>query len=321
MLRRMVIEGLVVMSTPLVSIILFAHAPYAKFIPQSLGSILAQSHESLEVLVLGDGSKELEAALEAYRRDPRCVPCAQGDLPFLQAANGLMQECRGSYLGTWNSDDIYNADHVKLLIEALENDQELGAAFDNTEYFTESSVDPMGEHRQGTSTLMIGRGLGKRLARSRLSVQAIVRDNFMTGPSSLVRKSAFEFVGGYDKDIYLNCDLHWFYRLAAYYPVRYVDYVGVRKRIHPLNNTAVNSHYEYGVRELEHIRDHYPDVYGRIGKRDFNKKLGRKYFRLGLHCERKGEFENARAAYAEAMRLRKWSFRYHWQYLRSLGRA
>ena len=26
----------------------------------------------------------------------------------------------------------------------------------------------------------------------------------MTGPSSLIRKSAFEVVGGYDKDIYLT---------------------------------------------------------------------------------------------------------------------
>ena len=73
----------------------------------------------------------------------------------------------------------------------------------------------------------------------------------MTGPSSLIRKSAFEIVGGYDKDIYLNCDLHWFYRLAAYFPVAFVDYVGVRKRVHALNNTAVTPHYEYGLRELE----------------------------------------------------------------------
>lgn len=306
------------MRPPLVSIILFAHAPYAKFIPQSLGSILAQSFESLEVLVLGDGSKELEAALDPYRRDPRCVPRAQGDLPFLQAANGLMRESRARYLGTWNSDDIYNADHVRVLVETLESDQDLGAAFDNTEYFTESSTDASGEYRQATSTLLIGEERGKRLAASRLSVQDIVRDNFMTGPSSLVRKSAFEFVGGYDKDIYLNCDLHWFYRLAAYFPVRYAHYVGVRKRVHALNNTAVNSHYEYGIREFEHIRDHYPDVYRRIGKGDFNKKLGRKYFRLGLYYQRTGEIEKAQAAYGEAMRLRKWSFRYHWQYFRSL---
>jgi hypothetical protein len=156
----------------------------------------------------------------------------------------------------------------------------------------------------------------RRLAASRLTVRDILRDNFMTGPSSLIRKSAFEVVGGYDNDIYLNCDLHWFYRLAAFYPIRYVDYVGVRKRIHPLNNTAVNPHYEHGVRELENIRECYPEVYNRIGRRAFNQKLGRKYFRLGLYHEMNGAADKALAAYKAAMILRKWSFRYHWEYLR-----
>ncbi len=305
------------MDKALVSIILFAHAPYAKFIPGSLGSILKQSYDALEVFVLGDGSRELEQALAPFREDPRCIPASQGALPFLQASNELMKQCHGKYLGTWNSDDIYEVDHVKVLVKALEDDVTLGGAFDNTDYFSDRPVD-MGKFTLGP---MVKEGLGKKLASAQLSVHDILKDNFMTGPSSLIRKTAFETVGGYDKDIYLNCDLHWFYRLAAYFPVRYVDYIGVRKRIHPLNNTAVNPHYEFGVRELEHIRDHYPDVYRRIGRSAFNKKLGRKYFRLGLYYEGKGELAKARAAYKQAMVLRKWSFRYHWEYLRSTRAA
>ena len=309
------------MDTALVSIILFAHAPYAKFIPGSLGSILKQSYGSLEVFVLGDGSKELEQALAPFKGDPRCIPCSQGALPFLQACNELMKQAQGKYLGTWNSDDIYEVDHVKVLVQALEEDETLGGAFDNTEYFSDQPGNIGQEKAKLSLGPMVEKDRGQKLAAARLSVQDILSDNFMTGPSSLITKTAFESVGGYDKDIYLNCDLHWFYRLTAYFPVRYVDYMGVRKRIHPLNNTAVNPHYEYGVRELEHIRDHYPDVYSRIGKSAFNKKLGRKYLRLGLYYERKGELTKARAAYKQAMLLRKWSFRYHWEYIRSAQRA
>jgi hypothetical protein len=229
-----------------------------------------------------------------------------------------MKEARGKYLATWNSDDIYNEAHVEVLVRALEQNQALGAAFDNTEFFkdTPASFDQE-DGRASSLGLIVPEARTKKLAASLLTVQDIVRENFMTGPSSLIRKSAFEVVGGYDKDIYLNCDLHWFYRLAAYFPVAFVDYIGVRKRIHPLNNTAVNPHYEYGLRELEHIRDRYPDVYNRIGKAAFNKKLGRKYFRLGLYYEKRGEQEKARAAYKQAMLLRKWSLRYSWEYCRS----
>lgn len=294
--------------TPCVSVILFVHAPYARFLSQSLGSILQQSYHSLEVIVLGDGSTAVKEALGPFKEDTRWSLWSQGDKPFLQAANERMKECRGEYLGTWNSDDIYNEDHVRLLVQALEDDSGLGAAFDNMEYFTaeNSSLD-----------MVVPKHRVKYLASSRLSVQDIFRENFMTGPSSLIRKTAIERVGGYDKDIFLNCDLHWFYRIAAYFPVRFVDYVGVRKRIHPLNNTAANPHYEYGARELEHIRSHYPDVYRRIGSKVFNKKLGRKYYRLGLYYEKRGEARRARGMYWEAMALRPWSLRYSWEYFRS----
>jgi glycosyltransferase involved in cell wall biosynthesis len=304
------------MNMPVVSIILFAHAPYAKFIPDSLGSILGQSYTSLEVIVLGDGSKELQQALEPFREDSRLSSCFQGDKPFLQAANEKMKEARGEYLGTWNSDDFYSADHVKVLVKALEQDEALGGACDNTEFVRDVPIGGLTQNGGSSVGFIVPEAQARRLAASRLTVRDILRDNFMTGPSSLIRKSAFEVVGGYDNNIYLNCDLHWFYRLAAFYPIRYVDYVGVRKRIHPLNNTAVNPHYEHGVRELENIRECYQEVYNRIGRRAFNQKLGRKYFRLGLYHEMNGAADKALAAYKAAMILRKWSFRYHWEYLR-----
>ena len=299
------------MGNPLVTIILFAHAPYAKFLTCSLESILCQSYRYLEVLMLTDGSNEVTVVTERFMGDGRLKLCTQTHPYFLETANELMTACKGEYLGTWNSDDIYNEKHVELLVQALENDRAAGGAFDNTEYFRESRE---GERSEG---LIVAEDRARILSSSRLAVQQIFNENIMTGPSSIIRKSAFERVGGYDSKIRLNCDLHWFYRLGAYFPVRFVNYIGVRKRIHPLNNTAVNPHYEFGVVELEDIRDRYPDVYHRIGKTVFNKKLGRKYFRLGSYYERLGKLTQAREAYRKAMLLRKLSFRYSWEYCRS----
>jgi glycosyltransferase involved in cell wall biosynthesis len=300
------------MGNPVVTIILFAHAPYAKFLTSSLESILHQSYRYLEVLVLTDGSDGVRVVTERFMGDRRVNLCVQTRPYFLETANELMTSCKGEYLGTWNSDDIYNEKHVELLVEALENDREAGGAFDNTEYFEESMQE--GEKSAG---LIVPEAFAKTLSSGGLSVQQIFNENIMTGPSSIVRKTAFDRVGGYDSKIRLNCDLHWFYRLGAVFPIRFVNYVGVRKRIHPLNNTAVNPHYQFGVTELEDIRDCYPEVYHRIGKNVFNKKLGRKYFRLGLYYEGLGDVAKAREAYKKAMLLRKLSLRYGWEYFRS----
>src|SRR5215475_1978092 len=299
------------MASPLVTVILFAHAPYARFLRSSLESILNQSYQALEVLILGDGSREVRESVECLSGDGRVSLCVQTRPYFLETANELMTESRGQYLGTWNSDDIYNKKHVELLVQALENDPEVGGAFDNTEYFRESKEGDISEG------LIVRQDSAEKLSSGRLSVQHIFNENIMTGPSSIIRKAAFERVGGYDSKIRLNCDLHWFYRLGAYFPIRFVNYVGVRKRIHPLNNTAVNPHYQFGVTELEDIRDCYPEVYHRIGKNVFNKKLGRKYFRLGLYYEGLGDLAKAREAYRKAMLLRKLSLRYGWEYFRS----
>lgn len=299
------------MASPVVTVILFAHAPYAKFLTSSLESILNQSYQSLEVLILGDGSAQVRESVERFKGDGRVSLRPQTRPYFLETANELMAQSKGQYLGTWNSDDIYNEKHVELLVQTLESDPEIGGAFDNTEYFRDSKD---GEISEG---LIVPEHRAKILTSGRLSVQHIFNENIMTGPSSIIRKTAFERVGGYDSKIRLNCDLHWFYRLGAYFPIRFVDYVGVRKRIHPLNNTAVNPHYEFGVTELEDIRDHYPEVYDRIGRSVFNKKLGRKYFRLGAYYEALGHLGQAREAYRKAMLLRKLSFRYSWEYCRS----
>src|SRR6185503_19383141 len=103
-----------------VTIILFAHAPYARFLCESLGSILSQSYSSLDVAVLSDGSEAVAQAVSEFSPDSRVGVVCQGNEPFLQAANGIMKQERGEYLATWNSDDVYQRDHVKLLVHILE---------------------------------------------------------------------------------------------------------------------------------------------------------------------------------------------------------
>ena len=303
------------MELPLVTVILLVHSAYARFLPESLGSVLNQSYSSIEVIVLSDGSAAVVEAASPFAGDRRWLIRSQGSLPYLQATNEIMKSCNGRYVATWNSDEIYNPDHIKVLVDALERDREAGAAFDNVQPF----VDTHGSYIDDVER-MISRGRARKLASSRVSLRQIFEDNFMTGPSTLIRRSVVDRVGGYDKEIFLNCDLQWFYRIAAHYPIRFVDYVGVRRRIHPLNTTAVNTHYEFGAKELETIRDRYPDVYQRIGKNVFNKKLGRKYYRLAVYYERLGQRSKAREYYKKTMLLRKFSLRYYWEYMRLVVR-
>ena len=313
-----------------VEVIVFTHAPFAKYLRGCLRSLLAQSYSSLQISLIGDDSREIASVAGEFQEERNVALLSERDLlerspvkncrrAFLQAANVRMKESSAVYVGTWNCDDFYNRDHVKVLVDILEKYPTTGAAFDNVDYRDDWGDDecPIPGGIESTPNLMIPRNQAKLLAAGEVSLQALFIENLMTAPSSLVRRSVLERAGGYDKDTVLNCDLHWFYRIAAYFPVRFVNYAGVRKRIHAANTTAIDSRHVYGVSDLENLRDRYPEVCDRIGKNVFNKKLGRKYFRLGLYYDALGESGKAQEAYKKAMQLRKLSLRYGWQYYRS----
>ena len=318
------------MAGPAVEVIVFTHAPFAKYLRGCLRSLLAQSYSSLQISLIGDDSREIASVAGEFQRERNVALLSERDLlerspvkncrrAFLQAANVRMKESSAVYVGTWNCDDSYNRDHVKLLVDVLEKYPTTGAAFDKVDY--RDDWDENGsEACDGVdfpAALMISPDRARKLESAEVALVDLFVENLMTGPSSLIRRSVLERVGGYDKDTVLNCDLHWFYRIAAYFPVRFVNYTGVRKRIHPGNTTAVDSHHVFGVSDLENLRDYYPEVCDRIGKNVFNKKLGRKYFRLGLYYEKSGQLGKAQEAYKKAMQLRKLSLRYGWQYYRS----
>jgi hypothetical protein len=181
--------------------------------------------------------------------------------------------------------------------------------FDNAEYFHESGDD-------GKLKLAVPARLGKELDHKVISVRQTFIRNWITGITFLVRREVLNAVGLIDPELHMVGDLHFLYRIVAHRPVYFVDYVGAKIRIHDANMTVLEPHYKYGVRSLEDLREHYPDVCQKIGWDAFARKLGRKYYRLARYYERMGDLENARMAYKNAFLIRKTRPHYFWRYLR-----
>ena len=302
-----------------VSAVVFAHAPYAKYLAGCLESILGQSHQPIEVVVLSDGSTEIAGVVEKFSGNRTVSLVDQGEGHFFLALNRVAQQCKGECVALMDSDDFYNRDHLKRLVDLFEHYPNTGLAFDNVEYFDDSkgTGTNAGDNKPADEVLLISTAEAKLLASRQVSLEEIFVDNLITGPSSLLRKNAFVRVGGYDRHALVIGDLHLFYRIGAYYGIRFADYVGVQKRVHAQSTTGTNPHYEYGINGLESIRNNYPEVYQRIGPQVFNQKLARKYFRAGLFHEKRGDLSKARDAYKKAMLLRKFSLRYAWEYVRT----
>lgn len=301
----------------LVSVVMPTYDRQARFLATALESVLGQSYASLEVVLVTDGSREILHVVDRFREDTRLKFFIEKGQGYIAALNQGIELAQGDYIAFCDSDDVLNKDHLKVLVDTVERYPDAGLVFDNLEHFDSESTDQVADHASiAHDRLLIPRERTRDLIERAVSLQEIFSDNLISGPAFMVPRQVFNKVGLFDSTAFLMNDLHLFYRIGAYYPIRFVDYVGVRKRVHAENLTTVHHHYEYGVKCLEDIQKRYPDVFRRIGRRFFNKKLGSKYYRLGLYLESRGDKSKAREMFKKGMFLRKFSLRNHWNYLR-----
>src|SRR5512135_2363973 len=87
----------------------------AAFIRQTLDSVLGQTLDSLEAIVIDDGSAdETGAIVEGFaQRDPRVRLIHQENAGVGAARNTGIRHARGRYVAPIDADDIWFADKLK----------------------------------------------------------------------------------------------------------------------------------------------------------------------------------------------------------------
>ncbi|MBQ5984348.1 MAG: glycosyltransferase [Bacteroidales bacterium] len=97
----------------------------AQFLRDCLDSIISQSYEDFECILVDDGSDDesLEICKEYSHRDPRFVIIHQDNLGVSSARNKGIQVARGEYIAFIDSDDWVDPDYLKELLFALTDRQ------------------------------------------------------------------------------------------------------------------------------------------------------------------------------------------------------
>ncbi len=113
---------------PLVSVIVPVYNG-ARYLRESLDSILRQSYASVEVIVMDDASAdETPAIIASYGDRIRSVrqPANLGQFDNVNAGIGL---ARGELIAVYHADDVYEPHIVRREVEFLEAHPEVGAVF------------------------------------------------------------------------------------------------------------------------------------------------------------------------------------------------
>ncbi|MGB3067854.1 MAG: glycosyltransferase [Ottowia sp.] len=212
-----------------------------RFLDQALSSILAQE-VPVEVFVMDGGSDDETLAVLDRWKERLAGWRSHSDGGQAAAVNeGIARGC-APYVCWLNSDDWLLPQGLPLLLAALEREPEAVMAYGNTWDWIERT------------------GRRRRSMVLPFSEWVMARANAISQPGTLMRRDAWEAVGGLDSSLHMAMDYDLWWRLYRYggAPVRVPDMVAVN-RVHSQTktNTQRRLHYQEAMAV---VRRHYGKV-------------------------------------------------------------
>lgn len=134
-------------ANPLVSVYI-TNYNYGAFIKESIESVLNQSLQNFELLIIDDGSTDnSKEIIENYRDHDKVKIIYQQNKGLNITNNIAMRAAKGKYLMRLDADDFLENDALKLMSDVLEENHEIGLIFPDY-YYIDASSNRTGEEKR-----------------------------------------------------------------------------------------------------------------------------------------------------------------------------
>lgn len=211
---------------PLVSVIIPAYRSET-FIEETIRSVLGQSIDDLEIIVVDDGSpdRQVEIIKELGKEDDRIRLLCQSNQGVSRARNYGIENATGAFLAFLDADDVWLSSNLQCKLDKLSSGN-FGLVHSDAVLIDENS---------------------NSLGRAMTGLEGDLLDNLLAwgqtcipGPSSiLVKAEVIAKVGRFDPDLSTSADQDFFFRVARHFKIGRVAEITWQYRIHS-NNMSNN---------------------------------------------------------------------------------
>ncbi|MGH7826968.1 MAG: glycosyltransferase [Candidatus Binatia bacterium] len=284
----------------------------AALLPETIDSVLQQSFQDFEIIVVDDGSTDnTREVLRGYGDRVRYL-YQENRGPSAARNLGVRHAC-ARWISIQDSDDLCGPDHLEILYDYVRGRPDCGMAFANGGYL----FGP--EHNRQT---IIPVEKSRQLARNGVQLADLFEKSIVRLQAALISRSCYDAVGGHDESLRICMDLDLSFRLFMNYPVAYLDRVVFLYRKHE-GNTGRNEELRLmeNIRVIEKLVNEFPDARKLLGEDRIARRTAYRYYRLAKGRWKRKQFNQAREAIRGATALRPYSLRYRLYQLRSAVNA
>ncbi|NAS10975.1 glycosyltransferase family 2 protein [Poritiphilus flavus] len=155
---------------------------YERYIEQAIQSVLNQSFQDFELLIIDDGSTDdSKTIIESYSDHPKIQVIYQKNKGLNITNNIALKLSKGKYIMRLDADDYLDTEALKKMVDYLEADPELGMVF--PDYYIVDS----------------GNNIVSEIKRHDFKKEVTIYDQPAHGACTMIRVKAMKAVGGYDE--------------------------------------------------------------------------------------------------------------------------
>lgn len=287
---------------PKISVIICTYN-HAQYIKRAINSILNQTYQDFEIIVVDDGSTDnTKSIIKSFGNSIKYI--YQDNKGLAGARNTGIHASKGEFVTFLDTDDYFVKENLERKITFLDSNPQAKWVYSDWQY-----VDDKGNYLEKGSVKW--RYSEKKLPEE-VFKELLYKRNFISCCTVVVKKSVLEDVGYYDPNVICQEDYDILLRISLKYPAHYIDEVLLVVHDIPGSLSKDFNKWVSGnaviVDKLEDlIPDDFPDK-----KKALDKIHADKYTYLARNFVQKGQFKNALNSYLQSIKLLPLQKRIYW---------